>query len=143
MFALIKTNGASEIAIHIPSDDSCSTSLKQLSLMLEHNAKFLQDNWNEFKLIQPEMTIILGDQVNLESRSENGEFLVVPERSDVLGESFEIVTPEVQVSYAKAKQAFKDTIKRLRHEKESADLEIEQLKQRIQELDENCAIHNF
>ena len=29
MFALIKTNGASEIAIHIPGDDNCSASLKR------------------------------------------------------------------------------------------------------------------
>ncbi|NCW70245.1 MAG: hypothetical protein EBV86_17100 [Marivivens sp.] len=138
MFALIKTKGATEIAIQIPGDDTCSTSLKQLALMLENNATFFKDNWSDFELIQPEMAIVLGDQVKLESRAENGEVevFVVPAGSDVLDASFQIATPEVQVSYAKAKKELESTIKRLRHEKESKDLEIQQLKQRIEELSE-------
>ena len=106
--------------------------------MLENNATFFKDNWSDFELIQPEMAIVLGDQVKLESRAENGEVevFVVPAGSDVLDASFQIATPEVQVSYAKAKKELESTIKRLRHEKESKDLEIQQLKQRIEELSE-------
>ena len=136
MFALIKTNGASEIAIHIPGDDNCSASLKQLALMLENNATFYQNNWSKFELINPEMSIILGDQIKFERHSENAEVVVVPAGSDVLDESFEIATPEVQVSYAKAKQAFEDTIKRLRNDNEAKDITIRQLQQRIEDLSE-------
>lgn len=134
MFALIKTNGASEIAIHIPGDDNCSTSLKQLALMLENNATFYDNNYYEFKIIKPEMSIILGDQIQLENRAENGEVVVVPAGSDLLDESFEIATPEVKVSYAKAKKEFEATINRLRNEKEAKDIEIQLLEQRIEEL---------
>ena len=135
MFALIKTNGADQIAIHIPGDDNCSTSLKKLALMLENNAKFFKNGWGEFEQIQPEMTISF-IKVEIESRKEDGEAFVLPAGSDVLGESFEIATSEVQVSYAKAKKAFENSIKRLRHEKESKDLEIQQLKQCIEALRE-------
>jgi hypothetical protein len=133
MFALIKTNGASEIAIHIPGDN-CSTSLKQLALMLENNATFYDNGYYEFKTIKPEMSIILGDQIQLQGRSENGEVVVVPAGFDVLDESFEIATPEVKVSYAKAKKEFEATINRLRHEKEAKEIEIQRLEQRIEEL---------
>ena len=135
MFALIKTNGASEIAIHIPGDDNCSTSLKQLALMLENNATFYHDDWSEFKLINPEMSIILGDQLHIQGRSENGEFALVPAGFDRLDESFEIATPEVRASYAKAKEAFKEQIKRLRNENEAKDIEIRRLEQRIDEME--------
>jgi hypothetical protein len=134
MFALIKTNGASEIAIHIPGDDNCSTSLKQLALMLENNATFYDNGYYDFKVIKPEMSIILGNQVQLQGRSENGEFALVPAGSDLLSESFEIATPEVKVSYAKAKKEFEATINRLRNEKEAKDIEIQLLEQRIEEL---------
>lgn len=136
MFALIKTNGASEIAIFIPSDDSCSTSLKQLALMLENNATFYDNSYYEFKIIKPEMSIILGDQVQLQGRSENGEFALVPAGSDLLDESFEIASPEVLASFKQAKKGLQDTIKSLRNEKEAKDIEIQRLEQRIEELTE-------
>lgn len=136
MFALIKTNGASEIAIFVPSDDSCSTSLKQLALMLENNATFYDNSYYEFKIIKPEMSIILGDQVQLQGRSENGEFALVPAGSDLLDESFEIASPEVLASFKQAKKGLQDTIKSLRNEKEAKDIEIQRLEQRIEELTE-------
>lgn len=135
MFALIKTNGATEIAIHIPGDDNCSTSLKQLALMLENNATFFKDDWNGLKVIKPEMSIVLGDQLPIQGRSENGEFALVPAGSDVLDESFEIATPEVRASYAKAKEEFKDQIKRLRNENEAKDITIRQLEIRIDAME--------
>lgn len=134
MFALIKTKGATEIAIHIPSDDSCSTSLKQLVLMLENNATFYQSGWNEFELIKPEMSVVLGDELQLESHREKGEVVVVPAGFEALDESFEIATPEVKVSYAKAKKEFEATINRLRNEKGAKEIEIQRLEQRIEDL---------
>lgn len=134
MFALIKAQGATDIAIYIPGDDNCSTSLKQLALMLENNATFYDNNYYEFKIIKPEMSIILGDQIPLENLTENGEFVVMPAGSDLLDELFEIVTPEVQVSYAKAKKEFEAKINCLRNEKEAKDIEIQRLEQRIEEL---------
>lgn len=136
MFALIKTNGATGIAIHVPSDDHCATSLKQLALMLENNATFFQDNWSEFKLIEPEMSIVLGDQIKPQTHVENGEVFVVPAGFDFLNESFEIATTEVHVSYANAKKIFKDAIKGLHNEKELKDLEIQRLEQRVQQLEQ-------
>ena len=102
--------------------------------MLENNATFFKNNWSEYELVKPEMTIILGDQLKLENRTENGEVFAVPAGSAVLDESFEIATPDVRVSYAKARKALEDTIKSLRTEKEMKDLEIQRLKQRIEEF---------
>lgn len=134
MFALIKTNGASEIAIHVPSDDNCSTSLKQLALMLENNATFYDNGYYEFKMIKPEMSIVLGDQIQLQGRSENGEFALVPGGSDLLDESFAIATPEVLASFQQAKKGLQDAIKSLRNENEAKDITIRRLEQRIEEL---------
>lgn len=104
--------------------------------MLENNATFYDNSYYEFKIIKPEMSIILGDQVQLQGRSENGEFALVPAGSDLLDESFEIASPEVLASFKQAKKGLQDTIKSLRNEKEAKDIEIQRLEQRIEELTE-------
>ena len=104
--------------------------------MLENNATFYENGYYDFKVIKPEMSIVLGDQLPIQGRSENGEFALVPAGFDRLDESFEIATPEIQASYAKAKEAFKEEIKRLRNENEAKDIQIRRLEQRIEQLTE-------
>jgi hypothetical protein len=139
MFALIKTNGATHIAIHIPSDDSCSDSLQQLALMLEHNAIFYEDSWNRAGVVEPEMTVLLADKVKLKNRSENPEFIVVPPNSAVLYKSFEICAPEVLVSFAKQKEKFEETIKRLRNEIEAQRFTIRALEKQCEDTVEDSS----
>jgi hypothetical protein len=139
MFTLIKTNGATHIAIHIPSDDSCSDSLKQLALMLENNAIFYQDSWNRPEVVEPEMTVLLADKVKFEGRSENPEFMVVPPSDAVLYKSFEICAPEVLVSFARQKEKFEESIKRLRNEIEAQRFTIKGLERQCEDTVEDSS----
>jgi hypothetical protein len=139
MFALIKTNGATHIAIHIPSDDSCSDSLKQLALMLEKNAIFYEDSWMRPGVVEPEMTVLLADKVKLEGRTDNPEYIVVPPNSAVLDKSFEICTPEVLVSFARQKEKFEESIKRLRNEIETQCFKIKGLEKQCEDTVEDSS----
>jgi hypothetical protein len=139
MFALIKTNGATHIAIHIPSDDSCSDSLKQLALMLENNAIFYEDSWTRPGVVEPEMAVLLADKVKVEGRSENPEYIVVPPNSAVLDKSFEICTPEVLVSFARQKEKFEESIKRLRNEIEAQRFTIKGLEKQCEDTVEDSS----
>ncbi len=135
MFALIETKNATNIAIHIPSDDNCSTSLKQLVLMLENNATFYQSSYSHHEVVKPEMSIVLGGEIKLEGREENGEFMVIAPDHHLIDDSFEISTPTIHASFAKAKKKFQETIDRLRHERTTKDLRIQELEQRIEDLE--------
>jgi dynactin complex subunit len=139
MFALIKTNGATHIAIHIPSDDSCSDSLKQLALMLENNAVFYEESWSRPGVVEPEMTVLLADKVKLDGRSESPEFIVVQPNSAVLDKSFEICTPEVLVSFARQKEKFEESIKRLRNEIETQRFKIKSLERQCDDTVEDLS----
>ena len=139
MFALIKTNGATHIAIHIPSDDSCSDSLKQLALMLENNAIFYEDSWTRPGVVEPEMAVLLADKVKVEGRSENPEYIVVPPNSAVLDKSFEICTPEVLVSFARQKEKFEESIKRLRNDIEAHRFTIKALEKQCDDTVEDLS----
>ncbi len=139
MFALIKTNGATHIAIHIPSDDSCSDSLKQLALMLENNAIFYEDSWTRPGVVEPEMTVLLADKVKLDGRTDNPEYIVVPPSDAVLYKSFEICTPEVLVSFARQKEKFEETIKRLRNEIEAQRFTIKSLEKQCEDTVEDSS----
>jgi len=139
MFALIKTNGATHIAIHIPSGDSCSDSLQQLALMLENNAIFYDDSWSRPGVVEPEMTVLLADKVKLEGRSENPEFIVVPPSDAVLYKSFEICAPEVLASFARQKEKFEETIRRLRNEIEAQHFTIKGLEKQCDDTVEDLS----
>ena len=124
MFALIETNGATHIAIHVPHQGADKT-LPALTAMLEQNATFIAKSWRELSTKKPSMSIVLGDRIKVED-SEEGE-LIVAESGAVIGEDFMIATPEVFVSNAK-------TLAKLRNNDEKAQTEIRFLKQELESL---------
>lgn len=112
MFAIIETNGASHIAIHVPSEGA-EKSLPALANMLEKNATFIQKGWNEAKLVTPKMSITLGDKFETEG---DGNVIKIATNGAVVSDDFVIATPEVFVSNAAAMKKRDDEISRLRTE---------------------------
>lgn len=124
MFALIETNGASHIAIYVPHEGAEKT-LPALAAMLERNATFIQQGYQELKTVQPAMSIVLGDTHRCENYGL--ELAIMPSRS-VIDESFVLASPEVFVSNAKVLQKEKDESTRLRTENSFLKSEMERIK---------------
>lgn len=137
MFALIDTKDASEIAIYIPSDDNCSESLKQLTLMLEHNATFYKVGYQSFEIVKPKISLILGNKHEFESGYESVE-VTVASNDHLLDKHFSIDTAQVKASYDKAKRSFAERNERLQKEVASLKLEIEKLEEMIELVKKAC-----
>lgn len=133
MFALIETNGASHIAIHIPHQGA-DKSLPALAAMLETNATFIAKGWRELSVRKPRMTISLGDRISVED-SETGE-LVVAESGAVIGQEFEIASPALFASNAKVLQKLRDEVEALRKERDYLKSDKTRLEDQIKALTE-------
>lgn len=131
MFALIDTKNATHIAIYIPSDENCSESLSQLSLMFEHNATFYKSHWRSFELVKPQITITLGDKHEFDSSDEDTQ-VVVAKSNYVLDKNFSVDTVEVKASHEKARKAFEAKTERLRKEISSLKYENEKLQEKLE-----------
>jgi hypothetical protein len=122
MFAVIETNGANHIAIHIPHEGA-DKSLPALAAMLEHNATFINKGWREIGVVTPKMSIILGDKFETES-DDAGELLIAASGA-VVSDDFAIATPEAFVSNKKALAEKQKEIDRLRSELQSVKYQLD------------------
>lgn len=130
MFAIIKTNGATEIAIHIPHQGSEKT-LPALAAMLEQNAVFINSGYSTLSTVKPTMSITLGDKF----LSDNSDTeIVVASAGAVIGEDFVLATPEVFTSNAKGLKRERDENSRLRTENSFLKSELERIKGQLEEL---------
>lgn len=129
MFAIIDTNGANRIAIHIPHQGSEKT-LPALAAMLEQNATFIRKDWRSAEVVKPEMTIVLGNTFKTEGDSETPE-IAVCESSAVIGDDFVNYSPEVRISHAKVIDAKNKEIERLRIELSATKMERDQIKDQL------------
>lgn len=135
MFATIKTNGATSIVIHIPHDGA-DKSLPSLARMLEQNAVFIREGYQELTTVKPEMTITLGTEVQI---SHNDTVIAVAESGHVLDETFVNATPEVLASNAKAQAKAQEEWHRMYREKQVLQDQLEALKQKIAELEQEAS----
>lgn len=131
MFALIETKGASHIAIHIPKEGA-NKSLPAIAAMLEHNATFINKGWREIAIVNPAMSITLGDKIEVDD-GEGGE-LIVKSGEDVLSDDFVIATPDVFLSNKKAMQKKQEEIDRVRSELQATKYQLDAANARIAEL---------
>lgn len=131
MFALIETNGATHIAIHIPKDGA-DKSLPALAAMLEGNATFINNGWRNTEIVRPKMSITLGDTHTFDS-DETGE-LTIAASSEVIGEDFVIAVPEVLISNRKAIEKKSAEIDRLRQELQNVRYQLDAANSRLTEL---------
>lgn len=134
MFALIKTNGATEIAIYIPAEGA-DKSIPSLVGMFEKNAIFLSRSWRSLEISKPKITIELGSRI-VEEASDAGEVaIVVPESNCILGDSFEIASPEVFTSNKKVVDRKDEEIDRLRKELDFVKQQLQDLKDQMPKED--------
>jgi len=131
MFALIETNGATHIAIHVPHQGAEKT-LPALAAMLEQNATFINKSWRELSTRKPTMSIVLGDRIKVED-SEEGE-LIVAESGAVIGDDFERAAPEVFVSNKKQLQKLRDENEKQRTELNYVRQQLDQAKAEVERL---------
>lgn len=127
MFAVIKTNGANEIVIHIPHQGAEKT-LPALAAMLEQNATFINRAYYEATIIKPEMSIILGDVYVVDSDKPT---ISVAASGSVIGGDFVLDTPEVRISFKKIIEGKDKDIERLRTELSMAKIERDRLQEQI------------
>jgi hypothetical protein len=125
MFALIETNGATHIAIHIPHDGA-DKSIPALVGMLEHNATFIKKDWRRLNECKPEMTIHLGHNMKIENSDEEA-VIGIPSSPCVLDDSFVQAGSVVLISNRKAIERKDQEIERLK-------TELAHVKQQLQDL---------
>lgn len=130
MFAIIETNGANHIAIHIPKEGA-DKSLPALAAMLEHNATFINKGWREISVVRPTMSITLGDKIDVDS-DDAGE-LLIKASPEVVSDDFVIATPDVFVSNKKAIAKKQEEIDRLRSELQSVKYQLDAANARLAE----------
>lgn len=130
MFALIKTNGATEIAIHVPHQGAEKT-LPALAAMLEQNATFINRGYYEANVVKPEMQIVLGNTYIMDGEKPTIE---IAASGSVIGEDFVLDSPEVRISFKKAMESKDKDIERLRAELSMAKMERDRLQDRINEI---------
>lgn len=115
MFALIDTKNATHIAIHVPHEGAEKT-LPALAAMLEQNAVFIREGYQELGTVTPSMQIILGNQYRVEHYGQELMVLCVPEDKQVIGEDFVIASPAVFASAKKGLAEKEAEIGKLRTE---------------------------
>lgn len=134
MFAIIETNGATHIAIHVPYAGAEKT-LPALAAMLENNATFINKGWRDCGTVTPSMKIILGNK--FETEKDDGPELLIKADDSVIDDSFVIASPEVFVSNKKALAKKDEEITRLRAEVAHTKNQLESLQTRVAELTES------
>ena len=132
MFAVIETNGATQIIIHVPHEGS-DKSLPALARLLEQNTVFVKQGWQELATIKPAMSITLGDSYKT-SHSE-GE-LMINASGAVIGDDFVNASPEVFASNAAALKKERDEVSRLRSELEYTKSQLARANEQVKALTE-------
>jgi len=136
MFAIIETNGATQIAIYVPHDGADKT-LPALARMLEQNATFIRAGYSDMAIVKPAMSITLGNAHKIQHSDEE---LVIAESGVVLGEDFVNATPEAFVSNAAARKKADAEQQRLRTELSFTKDELNRLRAQLAELTASEAV---
>ena len=136
MFALIETNQATHIAIHIPHDGA-DKSLPALAAMLEQNAIFVRSNYSETIKVEPSITIHLKDTVEIVGR-EIEAAIVVPSSRQVLGDDFVLATSEAYISNKKTLEQRDEKISKLTSENVFLKASLERLQATLNELNKEA-----
>lgn len=130
MFAVIETNGASQIVIYVPHEGADRT-LPALARMLEQNATFIRAGYQEMAIVKPTMSITLGNSYKLQHSEEE---LAIAESGVVLGDDFANASPEAFVSNALARKKAGEESQRLRTELSFTKDELSRLRTQLAEL---------
>lgn len=130
MFAVIDTNGANQIVIHIPHEGADKT-LPALARMLEQNATFVRTGYSDMAVVKSSMSITLGNTFTIKNSDEE---LAIAESGAVIGDDFVNATSEVFVSNAQARKKAADEAQRLRTELTYTKDELARLREQLAAL---------
>lgn len=132
MFALINTNGATDIAIHIPQQGA-EKSLPALIGMLERNSVFIKKSYGTLETVTPKTAILLGDTIREDHR--DAELLItIPESENVIDDGFVLADPTVFVSNQKAADKASKEIDRLRTELAHVKAQLDDAREKLASL---------
>lgn len=132
MFAIVETNGATHIAIHIPHEGAEKT-LPALASLLERNAVFIKRGYQDMETVKPAMSILLGNTYRLEQYGVEVE-LQIPESNAAPSPDFVIATPAAFTSNAKALAKKAEELTALRKELDYVKSENERMKRQLAEI---------
>ena len=132
MLMIIKTNGATHIAINVPTTIGASTMLASLVNLFENNATFVKQDWSSLEEVDPSITVELKDKFV----SERGELelLITNENAVHVSEDFTALTPEVLVSYKKRLDYYQKDMERMKYERDDYKRKLEMLQEKFDEL---------
>lgn len=131
MFAVIETNGATHIVIHVPADRAAQ-SLPALALMLERNATFINKGWRSLDIVTPTMSITLGNK--FESDQPEIPHLIIHDGSEIIDETFYAASPERMISQKAAIEKKDSENAKIRKELEFTKQQLANAHERIKEL---------
>lgn len=138
MYAVIETNGANKIVIGIPREGA-EKSLPALAAMLEKNAVFIQQGWREAKIVEPQMSITLGDSYKAEN-DDNPVIVALPSDASVIDEGFEVATPDVFTSNAKAIAAVRAEVQQKNEKIQSLEVQLREANSEVLRLRAQLAL---
>lgn len=111
MLLKIDTSSASYIFINIPADKA--KFLEQIVKLFEENALFIAPSFNDYAIVNPEISAILKGSEAL--KGYNGIDVKITEKSCVI-ENFEKSTPELHLAFDKYKKEKEYETERLKKE---------------------------
>lgn len=130
MYAVINTNSANHILIHVPHEGA-EKSLPQLVAMLENNAVFVKSDYYTMETVTPSIQINLGQQFTQEGRE--GDILVAPSGC-VIDDDFVIEKSEAHISMKRKIEEVEKQNRTLRAQLDVSRNEIESMKMLIADL---------
>jgi len=133
MLMIVKTNGATHIAINVPTEAS-STMLPSLVSLLEKNAIFINQGWNEINRIEADISVELKHKFL--SSNNDRDLLITSEDAVAISEDFTAVSPEVMVSIKKTLENKNKEVEKMRRERDDYKRRLELLEEEVAGMQE-------
>jgi len=133
MLMIIKTNGATHIAINVPTGAS-STMLPSLVSLLENNATFVKQDWSTLERVDADISVELKHKF-VSERNET-ELLITSEDAVAISEDFTAVSPEVMVSIKKTLENKNKEVEKMRRERDDYKRRLELLEEEVAGMQE-------
>lgn len=128
MLMIVKTNGATHIAINIPTEASARM-LPSLISLLENNATFITQGWNEITKAEADISVELRNKF---TSSNNCIDLVIASEGAVdISEDFTAVSPEALVSIKQRLDEKQKEVDRMKRERDDYRIRLELLEEQV------------
>lgn len=140
MILNIKTNGATNLVVHIPTDKLSSA--EGLIKMVENNMVAYHDGWNNVEVTELTTSLTLGDTLKVSassstySSSEGNDLFIDMSNNGDVPESFELATPTLYASNKETLDKYRDQLKKLENKVKLLEIEKEELELELQTLKE-------